>query len=538
MTLQGDIQSFSLAAINRMIHVEKKTGKLDVAGDRHHAIIYYQKGFIVFIDSDLTQAFSLGSLLLTHNIIGEQEIRKALEIAESEDKRLGVILVQLGHISQKKLINLLRYQFKEIISKVLAWSAGTFSYTEGLTDYAEDIRFKIDPVRLLSEAQKWRQYRDLIPDDWSVFKISESSFYSESSFEESILRVLLLINGKRTITQIIAETGYSRLAVYKAVKQLVSRSAIVRKDTEVVEKHFDPAQLLRFYLDIIKEIMGVIALELGKRKSLECLQSSLINSRQYDTFLKSMPVDADARKQFASMHNFLKENGNIVSEQDLFNGLDNLVSGLLSDVKQLLGDKSYTMTVDRIDYPALIQNRAKYSAADKQPEYLLRNDSTIQRPGHPDDGIKNKRKNRQSDAGERSEADQIVILLFFSKAIHILVKDLENEIGLQAFAILQGILEGSETYPDFIAQFDVADDIERNVDRVAGCIKKECNIYESEGLATICTQVLSDIVNEERGLLGNRAVQVSLDKIEEETAAVSTDRLRKLLKNMVIAIRN
>ncbi|MBW2220258.1 MAG: DUF4388 domain-containing protein [Deltaproteobacteria bacterium] len=359
MTLKGDIRSFSLAAVNRLIHFEKKTGKLYVVSDRHYATVYYQKGFIVFIESDLTQAFSLGSLLLTHDIIGEMDIRKALEIAESEGKRLGVILVRLGYISQKKLINLLRYQFTEIITTVLTWHAGTFSYTEGLTDYAEDIRFEIDPVRLLSEAQKWRQYRDLIPDDRAVFKITESDFFSDSSLGEGVLRVMLLTNGQRTITQIIAETGYSRLAVYKAVKQLVARGAIVRKGAEVAGQHFDSASIIKLYLDIIEEIMGAISLELGNHKSLDCLQNSLANSGQYETFLKSMPVDADVRRRFTSIHGFLEKNRNNISEQDLVSGFDNVVSGLLSDVQQLLGEKAHAMTVDRIDYPDRLRKLSK-----------------------------------------------------------------------------------------------------------------------------------------------------------------------------------
>ncbi len=539
MSLTGDIQSFPLAAVNRMIHFEKKTGKLDVVGDRHHATIYYKKGFIVFINSDLTQAFSLGSLLLDHNIIGKVELGKALEIAESENKRLGVVLVKLGHISQKQLVNLLRYQFKEIIATVLAWPTGTFSYAEGLVDYAEDIRFEIDPVRLLSEARQWRQYRDLIPDDRAVFKIVDSQFYSDSSFEEGILRVMLLINGERTITQIIAETGYSRLAVYKAVKQLVSRKAIVRKDTRAIQRHFDPAPLIKFYLDIIEEIGTVIALELGNRKFFECLQRSLATSGRHETFLTCMPVEADSRRRLTSMLGFIKENGNVIPEQDLVRGLDHVVSDLLADVQQLLGEKAYSMTVNRIDYPALLKNRAKHFFEDNPSVVESLGEKTSQRPDRIDNGIKKKSKpGRLSGTVGRPDADLTAILSFLSQAIHILVKDLENEIGLQAFSILQGILEGFEVHPETLSPFDAADPMVRNVERIVDCIKKEVKADDSKSPATICTQVLSEMIHQERALLGNRAVQLSLDKIEEKISEISTDRVRNLSKIMVAAIRN
>jgi len=483
-----------------MIHSEKKTGRLEVLGDRHHATIYYQKGFIVFIDSDLTQAYSLGSLLLTHNIIGEVEIRKALEVAEAEGKRLGVILVRRGYISQEKLVNLLRYQFKEIIATVLAWRTGTFSYSEGLTDYAQDIRFEIDPVRLLSEAQKWRQYRNLIPNDRAVFKITESSFFSDSSFREGVLRVMLLIDGERTITQIIAETGFSRLAVYKAVKQLASSGAIVRKNAKVAGQRFDPAPLIGIYLESIEEIVGVIALELGKRQALDCLHNSLINSGQYETFLKIVPVDTDARGRLAPVLDYLKKNGSIISKQDLVSGFDSVVSGLLDDVRQLLGEKAHAAALDRIDSPAISIN--KPSGADGRPV-----------------------------------ADQTAMLSFLSQAIGILAKDLENEIGRQAFPILQGVLEGSNAYPDFIAAFDVVADDRYNTDKMVDCLKRGANKYDSRGLTAVCGQVIADIVNEERRFLGNRAVQLSLDKIEDRVADMSPDRLKTLAAGIVSAVR-
>ncbi|MCP4628018.1 MAG: hypothetical protein GY850_31540, partial [bacterium] len=161
-----------------------------------------------------------------------------------------------------------------------------------------------------------------------------------------------------------------------------------------------------------------------------------------------------------------------------------------------------------------------------------------QRPAFLDNGVEKKSKALQPGTNALPDADLSAVLSFFSQAIHILVKDLEKEIGLQAFSILQGVLGDREAYPDFVSQFDVADDIACNVERLLESIKKDGKRYDGKSMATVCTQVLSDMINEERAFLGNRAVHLSLDKIEEKIAEISTDRLRGLSKKMVADMRN
>ena len=104
MPLKGDIKTFPLSAVGRMIHSEKKTGVLKVTSGGYSTSIYFKRGGIVFIDGELSKNLSLGSLLKTVNVIGEDDIQNSLEIARSMGKRLGVVLIDQGYITQEKLI--------------------------------------------------------------------------------------------------------------------------------------------------------------------------------------------------------------------------------------------------------------------------------------------------------------------------------------------------------------------------------------------------------------------------------------------------
>ena len=128
MSIQGDIQTFSLSAIGRMIHDEKKTGILSVSSDDSVTRIYFNQGGIVFISGDLAEELSLGALLKADKLVQETEIQNALEIAANSNKRLGVILIEQGCVTKEDLVKVLNQQFKEAISKALTWKEGTFVY--------------------------------------------------------------------------------------------------------------------------------------------------------------------------------------------------------------------------------------------------------------------------------------------------------------------------------------------------------------------------------------------------------------------------
>ncbi|MCP3955921.1 MAG: DUF4388 domain-containing protein [Desulfobacterales bacterium] len=535
-TLKGDIQSFPLAAVNRMIHSEKKTGRLAIASGQHQAEIFYQKGLIVFLNSDLTKAFSLGQLVRDHRIIGDQEMRTALATANSEGRRLGVTLVRLGYISKEKIVNLLRYQFKEVIATVLSWRAGSFAYTEGLTNFAADIRFEIDPVSLLAEAQKWRQYRDIIPDDRVIFKMADSRFLSDSSASEGVLRVMLLINGQRTVTQLIAETGYPRLAVYKAVKHLVSRGAIDRKGATDNGRQFDLASLVQFYLGTIEEILSVISLELGSQRSLDCLRDSLRSSGHSAAFMHRIPVDTDTRGRVAACMDFIESSPDLIAEKDLISGFDGMVSLLLEDVQRLLGERASAAASKRIDKATLLEIRnSNRSVAERtSPSGSGR---ALKTSSVSDSDLSAAPSVSPTRTREPQAAGQAAVLSFFCGALQILVQDLENEVGRQANSILQGILESFDAYPQFLHTYQAADDNPRNAVRMATCLKEQGRVFDALRLEEICREVLVAVVAEVRSLLGNGTVQRSLDDVEAQITQLSNETVKTQLRSTLAVLR-
>ena len=82
MPLTGDIHTFSLAAIGRLLNQEKKTGILKVSSREGETHIYFRKGDIVFISGDLAAELSLGALLKEKSLVTDEQIDACLMMLE------------------------------------------------------------------------------------------------------------------------------------------------------------------------------------------------------------------------------------------------------------------------------------------------------------------------------------------------------------------------------------------------------------------------------------------------------------------------
>lgn len=350
MSIKGDINTFSLPAISRMIHAEKKTGILTLSRVNHKTSFYFKHGIIVFIDADKPRNLLLGAILKKENLISEVELYESLTISRSMNKRLGSVLIESGLISLKKLVNILFYQFKEVVAGILTWEGGEFIYSDEMNSCAEDIPLEIDTVRLMAEALKWKEYRVLIPDDRVVFQIIDKENHNFFS-SDGVLRVLLLINSKRDVSQIIAETGFSRQAVYTTLVRLLSQGVITSKRMEIRKgENSQPGMstIIKFYLNLLNDMVRVIRKGVGEGKSLSMLAKSLNHPLCTDSFLNLFQPGADNRTNFLRIYNHVQGQRIKLKEKDVIKHFNHLVDNLIREEYLLLGFRTYKKNLNLI----------------------------------------------------------------------------------------------------------------------------------------------------------------------------------------------
>jgi len=548
MPLHTDIKTFSLSAIVRLVHAENKTGVLKVDRADRSVGLHFKKGKIVFISGSLTQDLSLGALLTDGNTIRQEDILKSKQIAEEAGKHLGAILVERGCITRTKLISILRYKYMEVIARVLTWKEGEFSYTDGLGDYFDDLDMNMDPIRMMADAQKWKEYRDLIPNDQAVFQITDGTFESDPFSGDSVSRVMLLINGQRNVARIINETGLTRLAVYRALAALAYQGAISRQEVvsgKAEADHLDDATLIKFYLNILDEITAGLVVELGSKKAAALFEKSLKRTPYYETVFSVFRAEADVTANFQLIITHLRNQSKRIIKQDLIKGFNLAIVNLLQDEYQLLGLKVTQNAINRVlkdlervshSHKSLARIVGRLLTQCCEDEDLLRGKKRFSETADLDP--QSPREGAQSRPDHLNNTGAAAIITFYSYGIQMLLRDLESEIGAKAHDLYRDIVTRSEYYDIFFSQLDINDGASSNVHRIREHIGAQRHTFGKQDMVRAFQQVLLALIEEENRLLGDKAVQMSLGKLKEYMAGPAQKNYPTLADHLIAFLEN
>ncbi|MBI4688160.1 MAG: DUF4388 domain-containing protein [Nitrospirae bacterium] len=144
--LEGTLVDYPPSELLSFILREKKTGALTLQNKSVSKCIYFKDGDVMFAAST-NGDYRLGRLLLKKGKITKEQYNKSLGLLARNKKRLGDILLESGHITPPDLFQSLRYQSRKIVSDVLAWEEGRFSFQEGfLPEGVTKLNIKTDEV--------------------------------------------------------------------------------------------------------------------------------------------------------------------------------------------------------------------------------------------------------------------------------------------------------------------------------------------------------------------------------------------------------
>ena len=525
MPLRGDVKTFSLTAIVRMINAEAKTGLLTVAGEGRKSLVYFKDGKVVFTSGHRAKELRLGALLKANNLITEDKLQEMLKIAKVVEKRLGTVLLERGYISKENLVRILSYQVKEAITEILTWQDADFTYTEGLDGFVEDIRFEVDPLRLVTEAQQWGKYRRIIPNDDIVFQIRPGALRTKSIYAGAALRVLLLIDGKRTVAQIIAETGYSRMAVYRALASLLAAEAIARPSEIVQSPEPTPLHIpniLFFYWKLLQVITADLTGELGSRKAADALEASVHHLSVHDDLLLAFQPQQDTAELFRRIQARVQAEGR--SGKDLLKGLNQALVVLLGEEYRLLGSKATMGTVRRLTESLEDVPEHQQPLAGAMKQFLSHHEDEASfsrtRKAAPEPGVVEGRGSSEGGGSmpNLESVGGLGIVSFYSEMIRVVMGDLEKVLGAKARDLFQETLQSSTQHGSFLSQFSPQNNGNANAVRIREHLKTRELKMSKEELVGAFQQLLIALIREEGKLLGSKATQQTISRLVDTMA--------------------
>ena len=234
MAIEGALQDVGLADICQLLAMGRKTGCLSITDRSNFGYVYFRDGRVIYA-AVLNRPDRLGELLVRNHVVSRSDLSAAME-AQAQDRgaRLGQILVDQGALSEDELRKYVSLQIEEAVYHLFTWSQGSFHFDPDQAP-EEDGVFLVDiPAEnlLLEGARRvdeWGLVEKKIPSMDVVFEVVRLPGESDDvELTKHQLRILPLVDGQRTVDDIVVESGLVEFDVGKALYGLIQAGFLQR----------------------------------------------------------------------------------------------------------------------------------------------------------------------------------------------------------------------------------------------------------------------------------------------------------------------
>lgn len=235
--IEGGLKDYRLSDILIGFQRSLLTGVLRVWRGAVEKLLYIRGGDMIFAASNRDED-RLGDVLLREGKITREDFDRSSELIRKTGRRQGGILVELGCLDAKGLIWAVTHQVEEIITGLFALSDGRFKFEEGALPTEEIVTLKLSAGDIIYKGLK--RHGSSLPGDFlnlpqeAVLAFSQSplDLFQRISFEAEDRKILSLIDGKRTLGEIIKLSEMEEGAVRASVSVLMSTHLIEVSETE------------------------------------------------------------------------------------------------------------------------------------------------------------------------------------------------------------------------------------------------------------------------------------------------------------------
>jgi hypothetical protein len=233
--IQGNLASVQIAEVMQMLGLQRQIGKLVVTRAAEVVEIYFKDGLVVFASSNCSGGKTMMEDLLKKSCgLDEDSLRHANRIAEMTQQPIDRVLIQEKMIDQKTFTECLRRHTESAVFKVMAWKTGDFYFEKAVPPvFTTPVLIKVDDLLLegARRADEWSLIQQKIPDFSLIFEpmIGNAEELTTRGMSATDLKVFSLINGRRTIQDIIEKLCLGEFDVAKSMFILLSVNLIRRK---------------------------------------------------------------------------------------------------------------------------------------------------------------------------------------------------------------------------------------------------------------------------------------------------------------------
>ena len=218
MGIVGNLRTMQLEELLQWLSLSKKTGTLAFNTEKVSKKVFFKDGLIVASSSSRPEEH-LGHFLVSHGLINEESLAKAIELQETSKMLLGKILVTRGWLTEPDLHRMLRLKTEESIYDIFTWEEGEFQFLDDDLPAGAMVPMSLDLTGIVMEGvqrvDELRRIRKLIPHE-NVIPVQIAE-YETKGLDAGELQILELVNDERTVEEIRLQTHSSEFHVTRVL---------------------------------------------------------------------------------------------------------------------------------------------------------------------------------------------------------------------------------------------------------------------------------------------------------------------------------
>ena len=231
--LQGTLNDFSLPDVFSLLALTKKSGALHVASGGVDGRVFFRDGAVCLALSDARRV-PLVARLVSAGLVDENQLRALLEAHTGSAVGVTEALITSGQVEDRILSVFLREQIVDAVFELIRLKDGEFSFDAVQPGLSRGVSLSVTEV--INEAnrrlEEWQLISRRIASPSAVLAMVPSAMDGREGVNlvSEQWDLLALIDGRRTVSEVVDLTGKGEFATCRVLGDLVEAGLVEAQD--------------------------------------------------------------------------------------------------------------------------------------------------------------------------------------------------------------------------------------------------------------------------------------------------------------------
>jgi hypothetical protein len=360
MSLSGNLRTVSFPDILQLLSTGKKTGILECKTSSRQKEVAFRDGNVIYASSLNSSEDLLGNMLLKRGKLSKSDLERAITLHKQTGRQLGTTLIDMDLFEKEEIGVVLKMQIEEIVYNLFSWREGDFIFHENAQPRNAPFVLELNTMNVIMEGTRrideWTEIQKVLPPDDALLRIAKAPRSEEEDVTLSVdeFRMLSLINGERTLPQLLDMSPMGEFVTCRAVYKLilnglieVAGTAVAQPQIQEDEEEIALSIIFALYNSCFWKIRALVDDMLGENNTRYA--SFLAQYRSGLTvYFPGVELNSELAPTFDKFLATVRSMPQTTRYYSLMTSLDRMLADQLVFVYDLLGTGTYRESINRV----------------------------------------------------------------------------------------------------------------------------------------------------------------------------------------------